>query len=46
MIKDIDAIAYTMGPGMGAPLVSTAVVARAVAQLWGKPLVPGSFGIN
>lgn len=24
---------------MGAPLVSTAVVARTVAQLWNKPLV-------
>jgi len=28
-----------IGPGMGAPLVSTAVVARTVAQLWDKPLV-------
>ena len=27
------------GPGMGAPLVSTALVARTVAQLWGKPIV-------
>ena len=27
---------------MGAPLVSTAVIARAVAQLWGKPLL----GVN
>ena len=27
---------------MGAPLVSTAVVARAVAQLWNKPLL----GVN
>jgi len=39
-VSEIDAIAYTMGPGMGAPLVSTAVVARAVAQLWNKPLIP------
>ena len=27
------------GPGMGAPLVSVAVVARTVAQLWNKPIV-------
>lgn len=27
------------GPGMGAPLVSTALVARTVAQLWKKPIV-------
>ncbi|XP_030664227.1 probable tRNA N6-adenosine threonylcarbamoyltransferase isoform X2 [Nomascus leucogenys] len=30
------------GPGMGAPLVAVAVVARTVAQLWNKPLV----GVN
>lgn len=41
-VSEIDAIAYTKGPGMGAPLVSTAVIARAVAQLWGKPLL----GVN
>lgn len=35
----IDAVAYTRGPGMGAPLASVAVFARTVAQLWGKPLV-------
>ena len=28
--------------GMGAPLVSVAVVARAIARLWGKPIV----GVN
>ncbi|XP_052286342.1 probable tRNA N6-adenosine threonylcarbamoyltransferase isoform X2 [Dreissena polymorpha] len=27
------------GPGMGAPLVSSALVARTVAQLWNKPIV-------
>lgn len=27
------------GPGMGAPLVSTAFVARTVAQLWDKPMI-------
>lgn len=30
------------GPGMGAPLVSVAVVARTVAQLWNKPII----GVN
>ena len=39
---DIDCVCFTKGPGMGAPLVSVAVVARTVAQLWGKPLV----GVN
>uniref|UniRef100_A0A4X1URB0 N(6)-L-threonylcarbamoyladenine synthase n=1 Tax=Sus scrofa TaxID=9823 RepID=A0A4X1URB0_PIG len=39
--QDIDCIAYTKGPGMG-PLVSVAVVARTIAQLWNKPLV----GVN
>jgi len=37
--EDIDCVCFTKGPGMGAPLVSTAVVARTVAQLWNKPLV-------
>ncbi|RZF39531.1 hypothetical protein LSTR_LSTR001052 [Laodelphax striatellus] len=40
--KDIDVVCYTKGPGMGAPLVSVAVVARCVAQLWNKPIV----GVN
>lgn len=38
----IDCVCFTKGPGMGAPLVSVAVVARTVAQLWNKPLV----GVN
>lgn len=37
--EEIDCVCFTKGPGMGAPLVSTAVVARTVAQLWNKPLV-------
>ncbi|PVV00185.1 hypothetical protein BB560_005386 [Smittium megazygosporum] len=37
--KDIDAVCFTKGPGMGAPLQCVAVVARTLAQLWGKPLV-------
>ncbi len=40
--KDIDCICYTKGPGMGAPLVTVAVVARTISQLWQKPLV----GVN
>lgn len=39
-LNDIDIICYTKGPGMGAPLVSTAIVARTLAQLWKKPLIP------
>ncbi len=40
--QEVDCICYTKGPGMGAPLVTVAVVARTVSQLWGKPLV----GVN
>ncbi|KAH7318713.1 glycoprotein endopeptidase KAE1 [Stachybotrys elegans] len=39
---DIDCVCFTQGPGMGAPLTSVAVGARALALLWGKPLV----GVN
>ncbi|XP_065641644.1 tRNA N6-adenosine threonylcarbamoyltransferase isoform X3 [Hydra vulgaris] len=38
-LKEIDCVCFTKGPGMGAPLVSTAIVARTLAQLWDKPLV-------
>jgi len=38
--SQIDIVCYTKGPGMGAPLVSTAIIARTIAQLWRKPLVP------
>eukprot|EP00808_Paulinella_micropora_P008399 g13101.t1 len=37
--QDIDAIAYTQGPGMGGPLQSVAVCVRVLAQLWKKPVV-------
>lgn len=37
---DIDIVCYTRGPGMGAPLVCTAIIARTIAQLWRKPLIP------
>lgn len=36
---EIDAIAYTKGPGMGAPLLTVAVVARTLSQIWNKPLL-------
>lgn len=38
--EEIDIVCYTKGPGMGGPLVSVALVARTVAQLWNKPLIP------
>lgn len=38
----LDGVAYTKGPGMGAPLASVAVVARTVAQLWSLPIL----GVN
>jgi len=40
--SDIDAVAFTKGPGMGAPLVSVAVVARTLAQIWNLPII----GVN
>ena len=40
--SEIDVVCYTKGPGMGAPLQCTAIVARTVAQLWGKPII----GVN
>jgi len=33
---EIDCLAYTKGPGMGAPLRSVGVVVRTLAQLWKK----------
>ena len=36
---NVDYLVFILGPGMGAPLVSVAVVARTVAQLWKKPMV-------
>ena len=40
--RDIDAISFTKGPGMAAPLLTVAIVARTLAQLWSKPLI----GVN
>ena len=36
---DLDCLCYTKGPGMGAPLVSVAVVVRMLSQIWRKPIV-------
>lgn len=38
--SEIDIVSYTKGPGMGAPLVATAIIARTIAQIWQKPLIP------
>ena len=35
----IDALAYTKGPGMGACLQSVAIVVRTLSLLWRKPIV-------
>ncbi|XP_033646728.1 probable tRNA N6-adenosine threonylcarbamoyltransferase [Asterias rubens] len=40
--SDIDCVCYTKGPGMAAPLISTAIVARTIAQLWDVPII----GVN
>lgn len=39
---DIDVVCFTKGPGMAPPLLTVAVVARTIAQLWNKPLL----GVN
>lgn len=41
-ITDIDCICFTQGPGMGAPLQSVVIAARALSMLWKVPLV----GVN
>lgn len=41
-MEDIDVICFTRGPGMGAPLNSVVVIARALSLLYDKPLV----GVN
>jgi N6-L-threonylcarbamoyladenine synthase len=40
---EIDVICYTKGPGMAPPLLTVAIVARTVAQLWNKPILGDSF---
>lgn len=42
LASDIDVVCYTKGPGMAPPLLTVAIVARTIAQLWNKPLI----GVN
>lgn len=37
--SSIDLIAFTKGPGMGAPLQAVAVVARLLSEMWHRPIV-------
>jgi universal protein Kae1 len=38
--REIDAVAFSQGPGLGPCLRAGATVARTLALLWGRPLVP------
>lgn len=40
--SNIDVVCFTKGPGMAPPLLTVAIVARTVAQIWNKPLL----GVN
>lgn len=40
--QEIDVVCYTKGPGMAPPLLTVAIVARTIAQLWNKPIL----GVN
>ncbi|GAB6946109.1 KEOPS complex N(6)-L-threonylcarbamoyladenine synthase Kae1 [Vulcanisaeta sp. JCM 16161] len=44
-IRDIDAVAFSMGPGLGPALRVGATLARAIAIKYGKPLVPVHHGV-
>ncbi|MGC9071848.1 MAG: KEOPS complex N(6)-L-threonylcarbamoyladenine synthase Kae1 [Acidilobus sp.] len=44
-IKDFDAVAVALGPGMGPQLRVGATVARAIAGRYGKPLVPVNHAV-
>ncbi|MDM7274916.1 MAG: KEOPS complex N(6)-L-threonylcarbamoyladenine synthase Kae1 [Thermoprotei archaeon] len=44
-IRDVDAIAVALGPGMGPQLRVGASVARALASYYGKPLVPVNHAV-
>jgi N6-L-threonylcarbamoyladenine synthase len=37
--KELSALAYTKGPGMGGPLQTCAVVTRTLSQLWRIPII-------
>jgi N6-L-threonylcarbamoyladenine synthase len=38
--NQIDIICFTKGPGIAAPLITVAVFARVLSQIWNKPLIP------
>ena len=38
--RDVEAVAFAQGPGLGPCLRAGATVARTLALLWGRPLVP------
>ena len=40
--NEIDVVCYTKGPGMAPPLLTVAIVARTIAQIWNKPIL----GVN
>ncbi|BDR92746.1 KEOPS complex N(6)-L-threonylcarbamoyladenine synthase Kae1 [Vulcanisaeta souniana] len=44
-IRDIDAVAFSMGPGLGPALRIGATLARAIAIKFSKPLVPVHHGV-
>lgn len=39
-LEQIDIVCFTKGPGIGTCLTGVAAVARTLAQLWNKPLIP------
>ncbi|KAJ3100153.1 hypothetical protein HK100_004768, partial [Physocladia obscura] len=41
-LRDIDVICFTKGPGMGGPLLVSALIARSLSLLWNIPIV----GVN
>ncbi|NOJ28836.1 MAG: O-sialoglycoprotein endopeptidase [Nitrososphaeraceae archaeon] len=45
-IKDIDIVAYSAGPGLGPCLRVGAVVARAIASFYNKPIVPINHAVG
>src|ERR687888_833245 len=46
LIKEVDVIAYSAGPGLGPCLRVGAVVARALAAFYNKPLVPVNHALG
>jgi len=45
-LKDVDAIAFSMGPGLGPALRVGATIARALAVFFNKPLIPVHHAIG